>query len=669
MSEPEEVIIEGAHLTTTYAAALWRRNVPGRPPLPGLSDVRTRLEFYVAALCPDAPAIVVAEPPAVPHLLARLMKRIPPHLVRRAAHCSTDGRRIRLPRALDRDTERETLELYRLLALEQALRATRGSPLHVPGDDEPLLRDLYLLSEAAAVDRELVAMVPGLRPLLVRQRAEARRARPAPDVLTGPERALERWLLAVLDAPPERPPEPMLPAPTPAGSLAWARARAATLVDGEERYRGLPAVALWGRIHAPPSRQEIEGHVDDDAEPAPPAPDRTRTMERRPDVREPSEEEDDDGDGMWMLPIDDREEKAEDPMGLTRPVDRDDAFDLDELAESLEELPEARLVRTTGSPREVLASEDPPPAPAALLDASSGGIGITYPEWDYRTGCYRPDHVTVRLGAPPLASGERADELARESARLVAAVRRRFERLQPRRVRLGRQSDGEDVDLDAYVVSVADMRAGGAVEDRLYETHRPLRRELAIALLVDVSGSTDSWVSGRRRIIDVEREALLVVCEALDALGDRYAVLGFSGAGPGAVRVLPVKDYAERYSRTTRRRIAALEPDRYTRLGAAIRHAVTGLARESARHRLLLVLSDGKPNDLDEYEGRYGVEDARQAVAEARLQQMHSFCLTVDREAPAYMPRIFGPTDFSTLRRPERLPHVLVDVVRRLIAA
>lgn len=116
-----------------------------------------------------------------------------------------------------------------------------------------------------------------------------------------------------------------------------------------------------------------------------------------------------------------------------------------------------------------------------------------------------------------------------------------------------------------------------------------------------------------------------------------------------------------------RRRIAGLEHDRFTRMGAALRHATASLAREQAHHRLLLLLTDGKPNDVDLYEGRYGIEDTRQAVAEARLLGLHPFCLTVDREAPAYLPRLFGPGSYAVLRRAHTLPQALIDVVRRLL--
>ena len=164
------------------------------------------------------------------------------------------------------------------------------------------------------------------------------------------------------------------------------------------------------------------------------------------------------------------------------------------------------------------------------------------------------------------------------------------------------------------------MRAGATVDGRLYVERRPSRRELAVALLADVSASTDGWVSSNRRIVDVEKEALLVVCEALDALGDRYGIFAFSGEGAADVSVLTLKSFGEARNLTVERRIAALDSDRYTRMGAAIRHVTAALGREHTSRRLLLILSDGKPNDVDVYEGRYGVEDTRQAVAEASVR-------------------------------------------------
>jgi nitric oxide reductase NorD protein len=252
-------------------------------------------------------------------------------------------------------------------------------------------------------------------------------------------------------------------------------------------------------------------------------------------------------------------------------------------------------------------------------------------------------------------------------AALVRRVRTRFERLRPRRSRVGRQADGPDIDISEYVNAAADARAGAIAEDRLYVDDRPERRELTLALLVDVSASTDSWVSGHQRIVDVEKDALFVVCEALRALGDPYAILAFSGESAAHVSIIPVKEFAAPTDGALHRRIAALEADGYTRLGAAIRHATAALAGQPTARRLLLILSDGKPNDVDDYEGPYGIEDARQSVAEARAQNVDVFCLTVDREAPRYAPRIFGRAGFGLLRRPDQLPEVLIEVLRRLI--
>jgi nitric oxide reductase NorD protein len=170
-------------------------------------------------------------------------------------------------------------------------------------------------------------------------------------------------------------------------------------------------------------------------------------------------------------------------------------------------------------------------------------------------------------------------------------------------------------------------------------------------------------------VIDVAKLAALCFCEALSALGDRHALYAFSGQGPADVRVLVAKRFDEPYGERVRARLGALEPDHFTRLGAPIRHVTASLARSGARVRLLLLLSDGKPNDEDDYEGEYGVEDARQALFEARAQGVRPFCVTIDREGAAYLPRLFGPHGYTVLWDVEQLPLRLLRVYRRLAVA
>jgi nitric oxide reductase NorD protein len=174
-------------------------------------------------------------------------------------------------------------------------------------------------------------------------------------------------------------------------------------------------------------------------------------------------------------------------------------------------------------------------------------------------------------------------------------------------------------------------------------------------------------VTDELRIIDLEKIALLLASEALDALGDLYAVYAFGGKSALNVKLTTVKDFDERNGDAVRRRISGLGPGGFTRLGAAVRHATFQLARQSAGHRLLLILSDGRPNDVDRYQGSYGVEDSRQAIMEARASGIYPYCLTVDRDASEYLPRIFGTTGHTILQRPDQLPTALVNVVRALI--
>lgn len=664
MSEPEDVLLDAAHHATVFARRLWSRyRADAAESVVRLVDVRPRLEVFTRAVYDVRLPIVVAEPPHVPTLLARLVKRIPRHLLERRALPSTDGSRLRLPRCLaDDDWPLRAAETYRILSLQLAARVVRGTPACLPAHPDRLVRDLFLIREASAVEAMLGSDLPGLRRELSACRQAVLKDRPPDQLLTPRERAVEEFVRDVLSSP------KVEKGWSSEDSLEWATREAGRVRSLEGTYRGLPSVELWGRVFRPPadSMGTNQKGIDDRDDVNPPDL-RVSTMVRRPEVRSAPEDEDDEDVGMWMIQLDDPQEHVEDPMGLQRPADRDEAADPAELADSLSELPEARLVPTPNEAREVLASDDPPPIRMRRSDEPIGTKGIVYPEWDYRSSTYRLHGATVREAEPRLGETSWSEEVLARRAALLQQVRRRFERLRPRRRRMGRQIDGSEVDIAAYVTTFADRAAGRPLDDRLYEAVRPARRDLAICLLVDVSASTDSWVSEDLRIIDVEKEALLIVCDALDALGDSYAILAFSGSGPEAVTLLRVKSFDGTRSVEVRRRIAALEPQRYTRVGAAIRHATAVLLKQPAQHRLLLVLSDGKPNDVDRYEGRYGVEDARQSVVEARMQGLHPFCLTVDRHAPAYIPRIFGGEAYAVLHHPQRLPTVLVEVLRHLV--
>src|SRR5690606_27637410 len=294
----------------------------------------------------------------------------------------------------------------------------------------PLVRDLYLLAESVAVDRSLAAELPGLVPELCAARAAALADRPDARVLTPQEHEVEGRLRAALAAHPAHPPPAIPVHPSPAESLRWAEGVAAEVGRLPGRFRGVRAVPLWGRTEppppdAPPGLLRPGGEMEDPRL----APERVRTLRRRPRVRQAPEDEDDDAMGMWMIQLDDPQEHAEDPMGLQRPTDRDHDADADDLADSLSELPEARLVPIPGAPTEVLASEDPPGQRAQRQEGVARGYGIAYPEWDWRVGAYHPGRAVVREVSPPLGPAGWAEAILERHARQVQQVRRRFERL------------------------------------------------------------------------------------------------------------------------------------------------------------------------------------------------------------------------------------------------
>jgi nitric oxide reductase NorD protein len=516
------------------------------------------------------------------------------------------------------------------------------------------------------VDDWIVRETPGLIPALRAARLDALAHRPRTRPRNEHERAAEEQVRAFLACDPVMPFDDVPVTATARDALAWA-VSLSPAARSSTPYRAVPLVYCWGRPRRPADAFAGGRDAADQGDPTRSMPRRVAEMRRRPRIRQADEQEDDSGTGTWVIRTDEPQESVEDPFGLQRPTDRADDADPEGLGDSLSELPEARVVRTPGGAREILrAGEDLPRTGGATGFAARAG-GIAYPEWDFRSATYRRPGAIVRDRPALLGDPEWVASALARHAHLVRRVRTRFERLRPRRTRIGRQPDGPELDVAEYVEASADARAGVPMEDRLYVDVRAGRRELTLALLVDISASTDSWVCGSQRIVEVEKEALLVVCEALAALGDRHAIFAFSGEGPESVSVITIKNFAERAGDQVRRRVAALDADGYTRVGAAVRHATAALSQQPTGRRLLLLLSDGKPNDVDVYEGAYGIEDARQAVAEARAQNVDVFCLTVDREAPRYAARIFGRAGFAVLRRPDQLPSVLIDVLRRLI--
>ncbi len=677
MAEAEDVITDAALHATKFVQGMWRRHRAQTAPTPNLAltDVAQRLDLLIVAVFGRACPLRTAQAPARATLLAKTFQRQDRPRVQGAIP-ATDGTHIWLPAETGLSDAALALERFRTMALQQAMRVVRGSAAGAGSDATPLVRDCYLLFEAQAADAVLARLLPGMIVPLNALRAAALSARPAMSSFPAGRQPLEARVRRLMTTPSLAPGTDALCSASPETSRQMARALANELLRDASAAGQLGAQPLFkdwwtGELLAPGTASAHAIDSGNTSDPTTADPTRSARLARQPKVREAPDDEDDARQGAWMIQASAPHEVAEDPFGLQRPTDRDTETAADEFAESLAELEQARLVSRPGRPKEVLLSDDPPEGRTKHGggEGTGGSEHIRYPEWDHRIQAYNDAGAIVRL--LPAVEGPQpwVDSTLAEHRSMLDVIRRRFEMLRGQRTPLRRQLDGDDLDLEACIDARADLQAGHPMAQALYRSQKRAKRDMVILLLIDISGSSDGWVCSGRRVIDVEREALLLVCIALGAMGEPYAVQAFSGHGPRLVSVRTLKRFDETDGNQVARRIAALEPDQYTRAGTAIRHASATLMRQPASQCLLLLLSDGKPNDVDVYEGRYGVEDMRRAVIEAKLQGIAPFCLTVDRHAAGYLPGVFGANQYALLAKPSMLPTALLDWMHRLVRA
>lgn len=343
-------------------------------------------------------------------------------------------------------------------------------------------------------------------------------------------------------------------------------------------------------------------------------------------------------------------------MNLNRSIHDDDEENAQKAAEDQDNITLSKHDRKAATRLRLHLDLSPADADHERLSGS-----FTYPEWNHRARSYMPAHCRV-LEAE--AAPDKAN-IFTPNARRMEEVRRQFEALRPRRILRPRQIDGDELDLDAAIAARIDLMATGRSDDRVFRSSRQLQRDLTVAFLIDSSRSTESAM-GESSVIDVARDALAALALGIDAAGDRLGVWGFSSLRNDRVFLTRCKAFSQSMGPEVIANICALKPGHYTRLGAAIRHVSARLAEEMAAKKLLIVLTDGKPNDLDHYEGVYGVEDSHMAVAEARRAGQAVHGVIIDEDGQDWFARIFGRGGFHLLTRPDRLTRVLPEIYRIL---
>ena len=342
--------------------------------------------------------------------------------------------------------------------------------------------------------------------------------------------------------------------------------------------------------------------------------------------------------------------------------------DIIELSDDMQQLLESILQDLGRIPDEYLeaagpdySQEDKTSAELMETDLSENSHPAwLYDEWDHSRQKYRKDWCQLReLEVRPVHDGFVQKTLNKHRS-LLKHLHRTFEALREDNRRIKRQPYGDDVDLDAVIEAYSDTQIGLEASQNLFIRSRKMDRNIAVMFMIDMSGSTSGWIN------EMEREALILLCESLEILGDRYAIYGFSGSTHERCELYKVKAFEEQYGDEVKARISGIQAQDYTRMGAAIRHLTKLLHQIEARTKLLITLSDGRPDDKDGYRGPYGIEDTRRALIEAKFLGVHPFCITIDEEAMDYLKHMYGPVNFAVVDHVDKLPYKVSDIYRRI---
>jgi hypothetical protein len=290
-----------------------------------------------------------------------------------------------------------------------------------------------------------------------------------------------------------------------------------------------------------------------------------------------------------------------------------------------------------------------------------------YPEWDYASQTYRPDWVSVYEALHPSGDAADIDRLLAKHGALAKRLKKMLDLLKPQdKVRIRYQEEGSELDLDVAIRSLIDFKGGATPDPRINMSHRTDGRDISVMLLLDLSESLSDKAAGSdQTVLELSQEAVSLLAWAVEKLGDPFAIAGFRSNTRHDVRYLHIKGYGEHWNDDVKARLAAMEAGWSTRMGAAMRHAAHYLGARPADKKLMLILTDGRPSDVDAHDERLLIEDARQAVKELDQQGIFAYCISLDPKADEYVADIFG-RQYTVVDRVERLPERLPQLFMAL---
>lgn len=356
-------------------------------------------------------------------------------------------------------------------------------------------------------------------------------------------------------------------------------------------------------------------------------------------------------------------ETAEEWEGGWRDFDGSD--DLNDHANALEELNMKQTVRVDDPVHSVYQAdfiENTTIAESAEVDALE--YHLTYDEWDFSKRTYKPDYCKVYPKDQEGTDNDFYKKTLRENASTLLGLRKMLTSVNNKYKQQRRQTEGEEFDLDAITDLYVDVHSGHTPSEKIYLSKRKKEKDLSILMLLDVSLSSDGYAAGNR-VIDVEKQVSIIFGEILNEFNVDFSIDCFYSKTRNYATYLTLKDFDEDWNKA-KHKIGAVEPSGYTRIGAALRHSGALLDKRDTKNKWVILISDGKPNDYDKYEGKYGINDVKQALRELNQRQINSYALAIEAQAKYYLPQMFGQNHYQILTTPVELLQSLVKLYEKI---
>jgi len=344
------------------------------------------------------------------------------------------------------------------------------------------------------------------------------------------------------------------------------------------------------------------------------------------------------------------------------PIERPDGVEslMSSIIQDMGEIPDDYLVAAGDGNYKIISEQEKTDEVNMWAGTYHEEGAFLHKEWDYRRQRYKKNWCALREVKLTSGSTEFVKDTIAKYSGLIKNLRRTFEVIRGEDKTLKKQPYGDDIDIDALVEAWGDMASGMEMSQNIFTKMHKEERNIAVIFMVDMSGSTKGWIN------DAERESLVLLSEALETLGDRYAIYGFTGNTRKRCEIYPVKTFDDDYDDKTKGRIGNIKPHDYTRLGVFIRHFNQMFETIEAKTKILITLSDGKPEDYDGYRGEYGIEDTRVALLESRQQDIHPFCITIDKEGRDYLKTMYGSASYVVIDDVKHLPLKVADIYRSI---